>query len=210
MKTITTSFIILICSVNCIAQTKAITDYGEEVILFEDGSWKYANDNNQTRKYIYENMRPYKRSARSTFLLKSKKTNLGIWLNPKKWSFVKAEANPDAEYELQLKGEDAYGVLITERIEIPIENLKSIAITNALSVMPDIQIVNEEYRIVNNIKILMLQMEGTMLGMKVIYYGYYFSNNSGTNQLLVYTAQSLFEDYKKDLTDLLNGMVELK
>ena len=209
MKTITTLFIILICSVNCIAQTKAITEYGEEVILFEDGSWKYANDYKQTGKYIYENIIPYKRSAKSTFLLKSKKTNLGIWLNPKKWSFVKAEDNADAEYELQLKGEDAYGVLITERIEIPVESLKPIAIANAQSVMPDIQIVNEEYRIVNNIKILMLQMEGTISGMKVIYYGYYFSNNSGTNQLLVYTAQNLFKDYKKDLTDLLNGMVDL-
>ena len=48
MKTITTLFIILICSVNCTAQTKVITDYGEEVILFEDGYWKYANDYNQT------------------------------------------------------------------------------------------------------------------------------------------------------------------
>ena len=210
MKIITTLIISLILSTNCIAQTRAISDLGEEVILFEDGSWKYDSDYKQTKEYIYESKRKFTKSVKSTFLLKSKVTSVGIWLNPKKWGFTKSENNPDAEYEFELKGQDAYGMLITERIEIPLKNLKNLALENAKSVAPDIHIVKEEYRSVNNIKILMMQMDGTLEGISIRYYGYYFSNSNGTAQLLTYTSQNLFEIYKNDINDLLNGMVELE
>lgn len=210
MKTITAIIISLTLSANCIAQTKAITDLGEEVILFEDGSWEYASDYNQAEESIYENKRKFTKNVKSTFLLKSKKTSVGVWLNPKKWSFTKSENNPDAEYDFELKGEDAYGMLITERIEIPLITLKNIALENAKSVSPDMQIVHEEYRFVNNSRILMMQMEGTIEGISISYYGYYFSNRDGTNQLMTYTTQNLFNAYRRDFDELLNGMVELE
>jgi len=101
-------------------------------------------------------------------------------------------------------------MLITERIEIPLITLKNIALENAKSVSPDMQIVHEEYRFVNNSRILMMQMEGTIEGISISYYGYYFSNRDGTNQLMTYTTQNLFNAYRRDFDELLNGMVELE
>ena len=210
MKTITTLIISLILSTKCIAQIKGITELGEEVILFKNGSWEYASDYNQSKESSYENRRKFTKDFKSTFLLKSKKSSSGVWLNPKKWSFSKAKSNPEAEYEFKLKGEDAYGLLITEKIEIPLKNLRNIALENAKSASPDMKIVQQDYRFVNNSRILMMQMEGTIEGISLTYFGYYFSNSNGTNQLITYTSQNLFNNYRRDLENLLNGMVELK
>ena len=70
--------------------------------------------------------------------MKSKRTDIGFWLNPKKWSFSKSIDNPDAEYEVELKGEDLYGMIITEKIEIPLKTLKNIAVDNARLAAPDV------------------------------------------------------------------------
>jgi len=53
-------------------------------------------------------------------------------------------------------------------------------------------------------------MNGTMQGIKVSYYGYYFSNNNGTLQFLTYTSQNLLSDYIDEIEDLLNGFIETK
>ncbi|NBX26862.1 MAG: hypothetical protein EBR55_01210, partial [Chitinophagia bacterium] len=145
----------------------------------------------------------------ATFLLKSNKVKIGFWLNSKIWSFKKATNNSEAEYELQLKDGDLYGMVISEKIQIPIETLKSIAIKNASEVAPDVKIMKEEYRIVNGIKVLLLQMNGTMQGISFSYLGYYYSNNSGTVQFVTYTSSNLLESYLPKIESLLNGIVEL-
>lgn len=123
--------------------------------------------------------------------------------------FKKATENIDAEYEFQLKEEDLYGMVIAEKVEIPLETLKSIALENGRSVAPDLTIVKEEYRIVNGIKVLCLQMSGTMQGIKVVYYGYYYSNANGTIQFITYTAQNLLDRYSPESEKFLNGLVEI-
>jgi hypothetical protein len=55
----------------------------------------------------------------------------------------------------------------------------------------------------------MMQMVGTIQGMRFTYYGYYFSNSNGTIQLLTYTGESLFDYYIEDIELFLNGFVEI-
>ena len=191
------------------AQQKAVTETGEEVILFEDGTWKYQNEDQISQKETPTNKKKFKKDKESTFLLKSNKLNIGVYLNPKKWSFKKATNNPEAEFELQLKGGDLYGMIITEKVEIPFETLKSIALENGKASAPDLKIVKEEYRIVNGLKVLLLQLNGTMQGIKFSYYGYYFSSPNGTVQFITYTSQNLLDSYKPDSEKLLNGFVEI-
>ncbi len=191
------------------AQIKAITETGEEVILYNDGTWKYQNEDVTLEKEIPTNSNIFEKDKASTFLLKSKKLNTGIYINPKKWSFKKATNNPEAEYEFQLKDGDLYGMVITEKVEIPLETLKSIALENGKAVAPDLKIIKEEYRIVNGLKVLLLHMNGTMQGIKFSYYGYYFSNANGTVQLITYTSQNLLDSYKSESEKLLNGFVEI-
>ncbi len=199
----------LFCANLIQAQQKAVTETGEEVILFDDGSWKYQNEDLASDNEVPTNPKKFIKDKESTFLLKSSKLNVGIHLNPKIWSFKKATDNPEAEYELQLKDGDLYSMIITEKVEIPLKTLKSIAFDNGKAAAPDLRIVKEEYRNVNDLKVLLLQMNGTMQGIKFSYYGYYFSNSNGTVQFICFTSQNLLDTYKPEIEKLLNGFVEI-
>lgn len=191
------------------AQQRAVTETGDAVILYEDGTWQYEDEKMIEKEEIPENPKSFEKAESATFQLKSKNINVGFYLDPKKWSFTKDVDNKDAEYELTLKGEDLYGMIITEKIEIPVETLKSIAYENAKTIAPDIKIEEEEYRNVNGIKVLFMKMNGTMQGIKFSYYGYYYSNTSGSLQFVTYTSQNLMDQYLEASEDLLNGIVEL-
>ncbi len=210
MKKFIFVFIVFLSPFICFAEQKAITDKGEEVILYDDGTWEYLNKSQDESSKISINNREFTKLKNATFLLKSKKNNIGLWIDPKKWKFKKAVSNEAAEYELSLKGKDLYGMIITERIEIPMESLVKIAIQNAQNVAPDIQVVNKEYRMVNGNKVIQIQMKGTMQGIKVVYYGYYFSNSKGSTQIVTYTSQGLFKSLLNEIEDFLNGLVSLQ
>ncbi len=188
------------------AQINAVTNTGDEVVLFDDGTWKYVDSESIKSAIIPVNKHKFERDDDSNFLVKSKKINVGVYINIQKWSFTKGTDKDAFELQFQLKGEDLYAMSITEKVQVPLESLRNIAIENARSAAPDIKVQKEEYRTVNGTKVLMLQMNGTIQGMKFVYYGYYFSNENGTIQLLTYTSESLFPSYKDDIEDFLNGL----
>lgn len=210
MKKVILLLIYLLSIVSIYAQKKAVTELGEEIILFENGTWEYIDKDNIKVTEIPTNSKSFKKDKTSSFLLKSKKLNVGVWLNPKKWSFKKPTNEAEGEYELQLKDGDLYGMIISEKVEIPLPTLKFIALENGKEAAPDLRIVKEEYRTVNGLKVLLLQMNGTMQGIKFSYYGYYFSNTNGTIQFITYTSQNLLDSYLKESETLLNGFVETK
>ncbi|WP_324721242.1 hypothetical protein [Salinimicrobium sp. HB62] len=191
------------------AQTHAVTDTGQEVLLYSDGTYAYVNAEDAEAVTIPTNPEKFTRSENASFLLKSKRMDMGFYLDPKLWSFGESRENPDAEYEVVLKGEDLYGVIITEKIEVPLETLKNIAVENARQIAPDIRIVEQEYRTVNNQKVLYLRLDGTMDGMKISYSGYFYSDASGTVQFITFTAQNLVEEYKEASQQLINGLVKI-
>jgi hypothetical protein len=207
MKKIILILIALTIPIFTLADQKAVTESGDEVILYKNGTWKYKNKDIEYEKTIPTNNTPFTKDKTSTFLLKSKKNNTGVWIDPKKWIVKTSVTNEAAEYEFQLKGEDLYGMVITERIKIPVESLIDIAIINAKKSSPDIKTVHKEYRTVNGHRIIHMQMKGTVFGIKMHYIGYYFSNARGTTQLITYTSQSLFDKYHEDAMKLLNGFI---
>jgi hypothetical protein len=208
MRKVILTGLILISVQFLTAQISAVTETGDEVFLYEDGTWKYLNDSIIENAEIPVNEKEFLKSKKSTFLVKSKKLNVGIWINPKNWSFTKGIENDAFEYQFRKKGDDLYAMLISEKMQIPIETLKGVAVENAKSAAPDIKIIKEEYRNVNGIKVLMLQMSGTLQGLRFTYYGYYYSNSNGTIQLITYTAENLFPNYLEDIEEFLNGLVK--
>ncbi len=192
------------------AQQKAVTETGDEVVLYSNGTWKYLHaDSTQAIKPV-TNPHPFTKNEQSTFLIKSKNLNVGFWINPKLWSFKKGGDNDNAEYTMQLRNGDLYAMIITEKIQVAIESFVTVALENGRKVAPDLKIVKEEYRMVNGLKVLFLQMNGTIDGIKFTYYGYYYSNANGSVQFVTYTSQKLFSSYQKDCENLLNGIVEIK
>jgi hypothetical protein len=210
MKKVINLLLFLFLTINSQGQIKAVTETGEEVVLYNNGTWKYINDSILVRNEIKLNEKEYSKSNSSTFLVKSKTLNLGVWINPSIWSFEKGEATESREYKFQKKDESLYGMLITEKLQVPIETLINLAIANGKKAAPDLEVISQEYRIVNGTKILMMQMTGTIQGISFVYLGYYFSNESGSVQFLTYTSQELLKDYSNDMEELLNGLVLLK
>ena len=110
-KTIITSILILtfcMLSVKLYSQTNAITEFGDNIILYDNGTWEFK----ETRHLIETRKNPnfFNKPNASSFLLKSKKANIGVWLNNKKWRFEKATNNVDAEYEFTFKNGDVYAL----------------------------------------------------------------------------------------------------
>jgi hypothetical protein len=192
------------------AQIHAITDTGDEVILYEDQTWKYVNDSIGLLKEILLSEANFTRDKNSTFLVKSSEINVGIYIDPSKWEFSKGAENEAADFQFRKKGDDLHALMIAEKVEIPVENLRDIAIKNARNAAPDLEVLHQEFRNVNGKKVLMMQMVGTIQGIKFIYFGYYYSNSQGSIQLLTYTARSLLEDYRNDIELFLNGFTELE
>jgi hypothetical protein len=221
MKRIVVSVLLFIASASiCHAQKKAVTETGAQVILYDNGTWKYTSDSdavtdapkgNNDSATTVNNSEQFTKGSSSTFLLKSTKVKgIGFWLDPKKWQFKKAENNPEAEFELEEKDQELFGMIISEEIEIPLESLKSLALINAKKVAPDAHIIKAEYRLVNGLKIMLLEINGTVSGIQFTYYGYYFSDANGTIQFVTYSSQDLMQKYLSDAESLLNGIVELK
>lgn len=207
-------FILLICfsivTSSLWAQIHAITESGDEVILYQNRTWDYVADTMKMDQEAKLNPKKFKKPKASTFLVKSKKVNIGIWINPKQWSFTGKSKNEYAEYQFRMKDEEAYGILISEEVQIPIENLKIIALKNAKSAASDARLTHEEFRIVNGNKILMMEIKGTIQGIPFVYHNYYYSNESGTIQLISFTSQNQLDKYEDGMEDLLNGLVTLK
>ncbi|MCU7837218.1 MAG: hypothetical protein KZQ83_18495 [gamma proteobacterium symbiont of Taylorina sp.] len=190
------------------ASQKAITDTGEEIVIYSDGTWKHLNNIKQKAGVIQFNKNIFNKPKDSSFLLKSTTNKSAFWINTNKWSFNKEKNDTKStEYKFRLKGKDLYGMAITEEIEIPIQSLTDIALSNAHKVAPDIKILKKEYRTVNGKKVIYMEMGGTMKGMKVTYLGYYYSDTYGTTQFLVYTATNLTDKYKPEINRFLNGLV---
>ena len=186
------------------AQIYGTTDDGLRVQLNENGTWKYLE--RDTSAAIAVNPKAFLKPTNAIATKKSTQNSMSINYNPVKWKVLKNKNNEDAEFEFEHVKGNSYAMVINEKIEIPLENLKKISYDNVIENAPDSKIDKAEYRTVNGLKVLHLEMSGTMEGIKFVYYGYYFSNEKGTTQMVCYTAKSLLKEYQVDFEDFLNGL----
>ena len=101
MKKITILFLVLTYTL-LTSQTKALTEDGREVILLENKTWRFVNETDErTLDVIETNEAPFSKTNTSSFLLRSKKVDAGIYLDPKKWKTIKMAVLPTAEYTFQ-------------------------------------------------------------------------------------------------------------
>jgi hypothetical protein len=142
--------------------------------------------------------------ATGKVFVKARKGSFGVWIDPQKWTQESSEEDP-VKITFNHKTGDAYAMVISERIGLTTDTLKNAAVANAKKVMPDVKIVSEEKRVVKGKELLCLKLAGTLQGTPFIYYGYYYGGSEGTLQVLTYTASNIFDDFKQDFDDFLNG-----
>jgi hypothetical protein len=120
MKKITIIFCLFaIISHKGFSQIQAVTDKGDQVFLYDDGTWKYANDSSEAEeKEIPLSNMAYGKNEKSTFEVKSTKVNAGVFINTKEWAYKKNPIADAQEYSFQGRGKDIYAMIITEITEI--------------------------------------------------------------------------------------------
>jgi hypothetical protein len=178
---------------------RATTEDGRKVLLYPDGKWKYAPAAPSGRA-----PRSYARAAAATEGIDLLRGGMTLFVDPGKWRRTPSE-DPTRISFRHSTGE-AYGMVLAERLAVPLPRLKEIAVSNAREAAPDVKVTFEEPRRVNELDVLAMQMEGTIQGVPFTYYGYYFSGPQGSVQLLTYTGSNLFAEYKPEFEDFLNGL----
>lgn len=197
---------VLLATLPVMAAQNAVTENGAVVILNEDGTWKYADDNQRGGHEIKENKASFRKDPGQSFQIKSTRNNAAVWVDPKQWIFRREEGAVNAaEYKFKARDSDLYGMLITEQIEIGLDNLPDLAFENARNFAPDVRVVSKEYRTVNGIRVVHMRMDGSAQGAKFTYLGYYYADKHGSTQLVAYTSANLVDKYQAQMEAFLNG-----
>jgi hypothetical protein len=178
---------------------RATTDDGRKVLLYANNTWKFASEPARQTSQGGTFSKPG--SAARTVDIHPGATRLSY--DPDLWT---PESSTDrTKLMFQHNNGDGYAMVIKERLQMTLDALKEIALTNAVQAAPDARIVHEEIRTVNGAKVLCLTIEGTTSGIAFTYFGYYYTGKAGIVQLVTYTGQNLFEEYKPDFENFLNG-----
>jgi hypothetical protein len=181
------------------APIRATTEDGRKVLLYSNNTWKFATEPVQQASGGGKYVKPA--SATRTVDIQAGSSRLSY--DPGLWT---PEPSTDrTKLTFQHSNGDGYAMVIRERLQMSLDALKDVALSNAVEAAPDARIVFEESRVVNGSKLLCLMIEGTTSGIAFTYYGYYYSGKSGIVQLVTYTGQNLFEEYKADFEGFLNG-----
>lgn len=199
----------ILLTTNIHAQIQAVTSTGETVILYEGGKWEYVNKDKD--RDILTNSQKFSRPTEAVFLVKSNRTGYGVYIDPKKWKFEKKNPNDDpaGEFSFSEKDGSIFAMMLTEKAEYSFDLMKMAALANAKKVAPDALIISEEFRIVNDNKVMMLQISGTLQATPFTYFGYYITGEAGTIQLMTFTTGKAFEKFRKEMESFLNGLVVL-
>jgi hypothetical protein len=178
----------------------ATTEDGRKILVYPDGTWKPVK---QTDKESAGGK--YDRPTDSKLFVKATRGTFGVWINEEKWKQSAPADEAGSKITFEHKKDDAYAMVISERIQLTMDGLKNAALNNAIGVAPDTKIVFEEKRVVNGKEVLCMKMAGTLKGIAFFYYGYYYGGTEGTLQVVTYTSANLFDEYKGDLEEFLDG-----
>jgi len=187
------------------ADLKAKIGDGRAVILRDDGTWIFAD--------TPKNALPagnFTKDRKSKLAYSSKRKNFSLSLVPGVWKKADKPSSEVAEVEFHDPENDTYAMVIAERISIPIEALRDIAIKNVKAMDPEATVVKEEQRTVNGKPMLALLLQAKSSGAPITFYGYYYTGDEGSFQIITWTGQNLFKENQPELEAFLNGFEILK
>ena len=174
---------VLLQSLTFIAQQRALTEDGKEVVLFDNGTWKFVNESDaKVLETIVTNNNVFEKTKTASFLMKSKKIDVGVYFDPKKWKLATQNISPHVEYFFaERNSNDGYfGFMITEKVQIAtLKNLKDLIIENVNRNVDYFRLKESEYRTVNGMKVLYIRYAANTKGMDFEYAGNYSINSDG-------------------------------
>lgn len=196
------------------SQTKALTEDGKDVLLLDNGTWRYVNiTDSLALQTIKTNPTLFAKSKASTFQIKSKKLDIGLYLNTKIWRISTQTKSPFTEYVFNdVHDENAVGAfMMTEKVQIPtLKNLKDIILTGVQNKVDYFRLKESEYRTVNGLNVIYIRYIANIKGLDFEYAGYYYIDNYGYCGVVGFSTQQNFESNFPVILDLLNGLSPAK
>lgn len=209
MKKIFTLAIVL-QSLTFIAQQRALTEDGKEVVLFDNGTWKFVNESDaKALETIVTNNNLFEKPKTASFVMKSKKLDVGVYFDPKKWKLATQNISPHVEYFFTDRGntEGLFGFMMTEKVQIAtLKNLKELIIENVNRNVDFFRLKESEYRTVNGMKVLYIRYAANTKGMDFEYAGNYYINSDGYAGVVGFSSQKMFEKSFGAIQELINGI----
>lgn len=201
------------------AQTLAITEFGDTVYIYDNGTWSFEIEEDMPAlpglvdfldieltidtlhepQFVTDNANKEVRNLQEQYFIK---------YDGAKWKRVPpASLNEDAEFAFQSKTEDIWCVVIWEETVIDKEAIFKIA-KNMMeeNVGSPVKIVQSEVRTVNGSEVLHGVLATDFSGIKFHFDTYYYSDDRGTIQFTTWTSDALWERSKDKIEELLNGL----
>ena len=221
MKTIISSIVIVIFVTNFTqAQTLAITEGGDTVYIYDNGTWSYEIDENYVEANNINTLLSvpieidslngvFVLDAKCNKLVSSKLNQFDFNYDASKWKRIPpASLNPDAEFAFQNKETDIWCAIITEVTEIGKENILKIAkYTMEQNTGASVTIRAVENRFVNGSDVLRGSFNAMINGIDFIFDTYYYSDERGTTQVTTWTSHSIYNTNDTEIHNFLNGFV---
>jgi hypothetical protein len=185
-----------------LAQLSAVTEKGRAVILFGNGTWCYLND---SVKLSYSDLTHYSIPRDSRDYLKGKTIPYKLWYNSGEWDLLTDTLYKNADYSLKNIRRDLIAIVVTEKIEIPLQKLRETALDNFKKAGAECKVSEEQTITVNGMSGLLLKIDALVDGIPYAYLNCYFSTSQGTFQILTFTGYNLFDRYRKEMMDFISG-----
>lgn len=204
---------------NVYSQTKAITELGDTIYVYNNGTWSFEL---LEETPVVENFQipqikldidtvdtKYLIPRNSKKEVKNRKGLFSIKYNDQIWKRIPvATLNEEAEFAFEHKESDLWCVLISEDTPIQVANLFLIAKSNMeKTIEAEAEIVKLEVKNVNGTEILNGVLKARYTGINFIFDSYYFSNDKGSVQFTIWTSETLWSKYKDDIDNLHNGFI---
>ncbi|MDZ4758053.1 MAG: hypothetical protein SGJ10_07945 [Bacteroidota bacterium] len=205
MKELLLLYIIILSAIVSNAQLSATTADGSKVILYNNGTWNYADS---AAKTSIERGGEYFKPFGTNCIIKGQDVKYVVVYDSSLWQLHDTAINKQSDFSMSLKNsETSLALLIPEKTTASLESLRDIALANARKNSKNVVVLKQEYRKVNKKDILYLEFTTEVQGFTFLFMAYYYTSPVSCIQFVTYTEISNAEKEKPKMRDLLNGLI---
>jgi hypothetical protein len=153
----------------------------------------------------------YRKSNKSRSLSESQKFRYEVYYNNKLWKEIDpVTVNPLADKAFRMTDKEVYAIVVAEDNDLNLKDLRYTVVYNLNSGSSSYEIQRDALRFVNGNEILSMEFIATVNEMEIKYHNYYYTDGSCVIQFSTFASLESYEKIKKDLEELLNGLVIIK
>lgn len=106
---------------------------------------------------------------------------------------------------LQHRSGEVFAALIEERSELGLEQVMEASVVNAREAASEVRVLTRGKREVNGRMLGFIEMEATIDGMTWTFYNHFFSDRTGTVQVVGWTPRNLIDTHRATIESLVSG-----